>query len=148
MRSPARGATTDPLMDASPRLSSKILDALSALSDAVPAQVHGLQVGLARLVLADAPPAAARRLALATAFIEGHASREELRDARTDCWTDVGSLACGCSLADSASAHAVLSCLEVAEEAHRHTALVEQVSRVSSCGATESSILHVLGVCR
>jgi hypothetical protein len=85
---------------------------------------------------------------LAAAFIEGRASREELCDARTDCWTDVGSLACGCSLADSASAHAVLSCLETEDEAHGHAALVEQVSRVSSCGATESSILAVLGVCR
>lgn len=145
MRWPAGNATTTAMTETIPRLSSQIHAALSALSAASPARVHRLQVGLARLVLSHAPPAAAGQLDLALAFIEGDASATELREARTDCWTYLGALACGCSRADSASAHAVLSCLEPEGALHAPAALAEQVSLVLGCGASEASVLRVLG---
>ncbi len=126
------------------QLSGSIPAALAARTDAPPAEVHRLQVGLARLVLAHAPLAAAAQLELAVAFIEGRAVAAELHEAKQECWAYVGSLACGCSVADSASAHAVLSCLEAAPGAHSAAALAEQVSKVLRCGASETSILRVL----
>jgi hypothetical protein len=106
--------------------------------------VHRLQVGLAGLVVEQAAPGAPQQLALAAAFIEGHASSAALTDAQQDCWTYVGSLACGCSLADSAAAHALLTCLEPRSEAHSPRALREQVERVLSCGVDEAPVLAVL----
>ena len=75
---------------------------------------------------------------------EGRASAAELRDARQDCWTYVGSLACGCSISDSASAHAVMTCLEPDDAAHVGSLLLEQVERVRRCGASQAQILAVL----
>src|SRR5260221_6389766 len=92
------------------RLSPEIHAALATMGPASARAVHRLQVALARLVLEQAPPAAASQLDLALAFIEGRASVAELLEARQDCWVYVGALACGCSLADSASAHAVMTC--------------------------------------
>ncbi len=92
----------------------------------------------------QASPSAPQQLALATAFIEGRARREELTEAQRDCWTYVGSLACGCSMADSASAHAILICLEAAADAHAAPALREQVERVLRCGVDERAVLRVL----
>jgi hypothetical protein len=96
------------------------------------------------LVSEQASPAAPQHLALATAFIEGRARREELTEAQQDCWTYVGSLACGCSMADSASAHAILICLEASPDAHAALALREQVERVLRCAVAESSVLAIL----
>jgi hypothetical protein len=134
----------DAMADASAGLSSEIRARLAALSGATPAHVHRLQVGLAWLVLSQAPPAASGQLDLAVAFIEGRATSAELRDAKQDCWTYVGSLACGCTISDSASAHAVMSCLETDEAAHASAALAEQAHQVLRCGASETAILHVL----
>lgn len=110
--------------------------------------MHFAQIELARLVLDRAPPAASSQLELATAFLLGRVHAEELRDARQDCWTYVGSLACGCSLADSASAHAIMTCLETDTAAHTATSLREQAERVQSCGATEAQILGALAAVR
>jgi hypothetical protein len=118
--------------------------ALEPLSGLEPAQVHHLQVGLAELVLSQAPPAALGQLELAKAFIEGRADAAALRDARQDCWSYVGSLACGCSVSDSASAHAIMTCLESDRSAHEPAALVEQVERVLRCGVSEPHIIAVL----
>jgi hypothetical protein len=126
------------------RLSPEIHAALAAFGPAPPQAVHRLQVRLARLVLEQAPPAAASQLDLALAFIEGRASAAELLEARQDCWVYVGALACGCSLADSASAHAIMTCLETDAAAHASRSLQEQVERVVSCGAPEPLILSVL----
>lgn len=132
------------MADASLQLFPAIQRALARLAHAPSEQVHRLQVGLARLVLDQAPPSAPQQLALALAFIEGHAQRAQLHDAKQDLWTYVGSLACGCSIADSASAHAVLSCLETDEASHSSAALTEQVIKVLRCGVVEISILRVL----
>jgi hypothetical protein len=67
-----------------------------------------------------------------------------LRSAQQDCWTQVGSLACGCSAADSASGAALLACLEGDPSAHTPAALAEQVTRALRAGVTESAILVVL----
>lgn len=96
------------------------------------------------MVLDLAPPAAAQQLDLAEAFIEGRAESAELTEARQDCWTYVGSLACGCSLADSASAHAIMTCLETSPDAHGPQALREQVERVLRCGVEDARVLRVL----
>ena len=125
-------------------LSPRISLALDARPHAEPAAVHRLQVGLAGLVSAQASPAAPEQLALASAFIEGRAQPEALLDAQQDCWAYVGSLACGCSLADSASAHAILTCLDTRAEAHSAAALREQVERVLRCGASEAAVLAIL----
>src|SRR6478736_1174489 len=98
--------------DDTPAFSPALSDALEALSGLDSARVHRLQVGLAELVLPQAPPGAAAQLELARAFIEGRAQPAALRDAQQDCWSYVGSLACGCSVSDSASAHAIMTCLE------------------------------------
>jgi hypothetical protein len=82
---------------------------------------------------------------LAIAFIEGRATASELSSARQDCWTYVGSLACGCSIADSASAHSVMTCLETDPAAHSVAALGEQAERIARCGVEEARILAALG---
>lgn len=125
-------------------LSTEMSGRLAVFAEAPAAAIHRLQVGLARLVLAQAPPAAPGQLDLALAFIEGRASAADLLDAKQDCWTFVGSLACGCSIADSASAHAILCCLETSEDAHSVAALAEQVERVLRCGASEPAIAGAL----
>lgn len=132
------------MADGSSALSAVIRARLAALSGAPPATVHRLQVGLARLVLSQAPPSASSQLDLAVAFIEGRITSAELREAKQDCWSYVGSLACGCSVSDSASAHAVLSCLETDDDAHVSAKLSEQAEKVLRCGVSETSILRVL----
>jgi hypothetical protein len=100
---------------------------------------------LAQLLLAHAPPSASGQLDLAQGFIEGRAPPEALHEARQDCWTYVGSLACGCSVADSASAHAIMTCLETDAAAHAPDRLAEQLERALRCGAAEADLLRVLG---
>lgn len=126
------------------RLSPEIRAAVAAIGATSASAVHRLQVGLARLVLEQAPPSAASQLDLALAFVEGRAAAAELLEARQDCWLYVGALACGCSVADSASAHAIMTCLEPEETHHVAQALHEQVERVLRCGVDESRILSVL----
>jgi hypothetical protein len=126
------------------RFSPEISELLARFREAPSQVVHRLQVGLARLVLDQAPPSASSQLQLAVAFIEGRVGEPELRDARQDCWTFVGSLACGCSISDSASAHAVMTCLESDEAAHGASSLSDQIMRVLRCGVSEAEILTVL----
>jgi hypothetical protein len=128
-----------------PLLSAELQLALGRFAGATVAQVHGLQLGLAQLLLAHAPPAASGQLALARGFLEGRVPAGALHEARQDCWTYVGSLACGCSVADSASAHAVMTCLETDDAAHSPDGLAEQLERALRCGATETELLRVLG---
>lgn len=125
-------------------LSPALRAALEALSGLGPARVHRLQVGLAELVLPQAPPGAVGQLELARAFIEGRAEPAALREAQQDCWTYVGSLACGCTVSDSASAHAIMTCLETSPSARDGAALREQVERVARCGVSEQQIIAVL----
>lgn len=103
-----------------------------------------MQLRLAELLLSYAPPGAAAQLELALGFVDGRTGPAALHEARQDCWTYVGSLACGCSVADSASAHAIMICLETDASAHSPAALVEQVERSLRCGATEADVLGVL----
>jgi len=125
-------------------LSPRLRGALERFRAATPAQVHRLQVSFAELLLPHAPPVAAEQLALARDFIEGRVPARALHEARQDCWTYVGSLACGCSVADSASAHAIMTCLETSEAAHSPEGLVEQLERALRCGATEDDLLGAL----
>jgi hypothetical protein len=127
-----------------PAFSPDLSEALEALSGLDSARVHRLQVGLAELVLPQAPPGAAAQLELARAFIEGRVEPAALRDAQQDCWSYVGSLACGCSVSDSASAHAIMTCLETSPTAHEVAALREQVERIVRCGVPELKIITVL----
>ncbi|HEX2877432.1 MAG TPA: hypothetical protein VHP33_39560 [Polyangiaceae bacterium] len=99
---------------------------------------------MAELLLSYAPPGASGQLELALGFVEGRTDAAALHEARQDCWTYVGSLACGCSVADSASAHAIMICLETDATAHSPAALVEQVERSLRCGAAEVDVLRVL----
>jgi hypothetical protein len=132
------------MSEVSPRFSPEIQEALAALATLPARAAHLLQVGLAKLVLEQAPPAAASQLDLALAFIDGRATAAELKEARQDCWVYVGALACGCSLADSASAHAVMTCLETDDAAHAGGTVADQVERVLRCGAPEWRVLGVL----
>ena len=106
--------------------------------------MHELELGLASLLLDHAPVAAREQLELAARYLAGEASLVELRSAQQDCWTYVGSLACGCSVADSASGAAFLACLNGDEGAHTAVALAEQVERVLRAGASEAQILALL----
>lgn len=134
------------MADAASGLSARIAEALAACANFDSPQIHRLQVGLAGLVSAQGSPSAPQHLALASAFIEGHARPAQLTEAQQDCWTYVGSLACGCSVADSASAHAILVCLDSRADAHAAPELREQVERVLRCGVGEDDILRVLAV--
>ena len=125
-------------------ISRTLSEALESVETLDARQVHGLEIELAELVLPHAPPGAPAQLELGRALIEGRGSVSELREARQDCWAYAGSLACGCSTADSASAHAILACLEPDERAHDAKSLVEQVTRVVRCGVAEARILAVL----
>jgi hypothetical protein len=127
-----------------PLLSPRLKAELGRFSSATVEQVHRLQLSLARLVLDQAPPGAIGQLDLALGFVEGRVSATALHEARQDCWTYVGSLACGCSIADSASAHAIMTCLETDDSAHAQSGLLEQVERTLRCGATEAAVLGVL----
>ena len=127
-----------------PLLSPLLQAELGRFSTATVAQVHRVQLGLARLLLDQAPPGAAGQLEQAQGFVDGRVPAAALHEARQDCWTYVGSLACGCSVADSASAHAVMTCLETDDSAHVPSALAEQVERSLRCGATEGAVLGVL----
>jgi hypothetical protein len=87
---------------------------------------------------------AEQQLELAAAFLRGAASARDLKSAQQDCWSYVGSLACGCSVADSASGAAFLACLEGDPSAHSPAALAEQVTRALRAGASDSAVLAVL----
>ena len=127
-----------------PLLSPLMQAELGRFSSATVEQVHRLQLGLAHLVLDQAPPGAIGQLVLAQGFVDGRVSAAALHEARQDCWTYVGSLACGCSIADSASAHAIMTCLETDDSAHVPGGLAEQVERCLRCGATEAAVLGAL----
>jgi len=109
---------------------------------------HRCKLELARLVVRQAPASAANQLDLAERFLNGEASIAELAEARTDVWSYLGSLACYCSATDSASAQAILGCLETDPSAHTFASLLEQVERVARCGVSEAEIARVLGVKR
>lgn len=126
-------------------ISRALSDALESVQTRGARQVHRLEIELAELVLPHAPPGAPAQLELGRALIEGRGSLSALREARQDCWAYAGSLACGCSTADSASAHAILACLEPDEAAHDAESLAEQVKRILRCGVVEERILAVLG---
>lgn len=145
---PAGGTLWAFMAEHSSLFSGELRAALGRFSGASAAEVHRLQLGLARLLLGQAPPSAAAQLELALGFIEGRIPAEALHEARQDCWTYVGSLACGCSVADSASAHAIMTCLETDAAAHSPTALSEQLERALRCGASEPDLLRVLGSAR
>jgi hypothetical protein len=129
-----------------PLLSPRLKTELGRFSSATVEEIHRLQLALAHLVLDQAPPGAVGQLELARGFLEGRVSAMALHEARQDCWTYVGSLACGCSIADSASAHAIMTCLETDPSAHLPSALSEQVERSLRCGATEAAVLGALGL--
>ncbi|MGC4092822.1 MAG: hypothetical protein QM756_34045 [Polyangiaceae bacterium] len=119
---------------------------LSVLDDAPldARALHAMKLALARLVLGQASPNAVNQLDLAQRFLEGNATLAELHDARQDAWTYIGSLACYCSVTDSASAQAVLACLEADASAHTLQSLSEQVERVLRCRVPESEVERVL----
>jgi hypothetical protein len=124
---------------------SAIEEALSLHPASDARSIHVLEVGLARLLLAHAPAAAQQQLELAAEFLRGAAAARDLKSAQQDCWSYVGSLACGCSVADSASGAAFLACLDPEPSAHTRAALAEQVARAIRAGASEDAILAVLG---
>jgi acyl-CoA reductase-like NAD-dependent aldehyde dehydrogenase len=135
---------TTPTPDTTQRFSAQLHAELVRFAEAKVPQVHRLQLRLAELLLNHAPPGATGQLELALGFVEGRTAAAALHEARQDCWTYVGSLACGCSVADSASAHAIMVCLETDATAHSPAALVEQVERSLRCGASEADVLGVL----
>jgi len=121
------------------------LEALArTFAEVSPSTLHRLKLDLAKLVMLQAPPSAQNQLALAERFLEGGASAEALSDARQDAWAYIGSLACYCSATDSASAQAVLSCLESDAAAHTPQSLREQLERVLRCGVAQPAIARVL----
>jgi hypothetical protein len=117
---------------------------LSHLPTLAPARVHALELALAELLLGLSPPEATLQLALARRYLAGEATKTELIEAQRDCWTYVGSLACGCSIADSASAEAIMACLASSDDAHGPGALAEQVKRVLRCDIEPERVRQVL----
>lgn len=117
---------------------------LSHLPPLSPLRVHALEIALAEMLLGLSPPEATLQLALARRYVAGGATKDELIEAQRDCWTYVGSLACGCSVADSASADAIMACLATAEDAHGPGALADQVKRVLRCDIEPDQVRQVL----
>ena len=118
--------------------------AVQRYEHASPRALPRVKISLARLVLGEASPQAVQQLELAEHYLSGSASAQELREARADAWAYVGSLACHCSITDSASSTAVLSCLESDEGAHGLASLLEQTERVLRCGVPEASVANAL----
>lgn len=114
-------------------LPAEIRDAAALFRGAPPELVHRAMLGLARLVLVEAPPQAASQLELAERFLRSEASAAELASAKADVWAYIGSLACYCTPSDSASSQAVLACLETDPSQHGEAALLEQAERVARC---------------
>jgi hypothetical protein len=106
--------------------------------------VHRTQIALAKLVLGHAPPGAIHHLELAERFLVHAASAAELAEAQREIWAHTSSLACGCSLTDSASAQVILNCLARNEAEHTLAALREQATRVLQCGVPEDAVLRAL----
>jgi hypothetical protein len=132
-------------MVSAPAAHQAALEALmSHLPPLTPARVHALEISLAELLRALSPPEATLQLALARRYLAGQATKDELIEAQRDCWTYVGSLACGCSISDAASADAVMVCLSISDDAHGPAALAEQVSRVLRCEIDPEQVLRVL----
>ncbi|MFZ5892708.1 MAG: hypothetical protein ACOY0T_16735 [Myxococcota bacterium] len=125
-------------------LPSLVFAAAQRHSKTSPVEVHRLKIRLAKLVLGQATPSAVNQLELAERFVNGQSTREELADARQDAWTYIGSLACYCSVTDSASSQAVLSCLESDPAAHDFSSLLEQSERVLRCGVADATLAHEL----
>lgn len=121
-----------------------IREAASLLATAPPRTVHRAKIELAKLALSEAPPQAVNQLELAERFLHGAASSSELASAKTDVWTYIGSLACYCTVSDSASAQAVLCCLETDDGHHTAASLLEQAERVSRCRVDAERITAVL----
>jgi hypothetical protein len=106
--------------------------------------VHRTQIELAKLILGNGPPGAIHHLELAERFLAHAASAAELAEAQRDIWAHTSSVACGCSVADSASAQLILNCLAPNELEHTKAALREHVTRVLECGVSEEAVLRVL----
>jgi hypothetical protein len=124
--------------------SPAIEEALSLHATTPPRAVHERELLLARLLLAHGPAGAQQILQLARDFLDGLATAEELRSAQQDCWAYVGSVACACSVADSAAGAAFLACLESDGAAHTPAALAEQARRALQAGVAELEVLAVL----
>jgi len=127
-------------------LPPNIVSSAEQHASAPPRAIWRLQLALARLVLSQAPPSAAGQLEIAERFLGGSAEVHDLTDARQDAWIYIGSLACYCTRNDSASASAVLACLEPDEAQHTYAALLEQLQRLQLCGVPEAEVLRALGV--
>lgn len=125
-------------------LPQPVSEALSPFYGASPRAVHRAKVELAKLVLAEAPPQAVRQLELAERFLSGEANDAELATEKTEVWTYIGSLACYCTVSDSASAQAVLSCLESEDRHHTIESLFEQIERVSRCRVDAARMMAAL----
>jgi hypothetical protein len=118
--------------------------ALNKLWGATPPAIQRLKLELARLALEQAPPGSGERLELVEAWLSGRDVAVELREARQDCWAQMGSQACGCSPADAASAQCVLVCLDDAPVSHTLASLAEQCARLLSCGVSSERIVSAL----
>jgi hypothetical protein len=125
-------------------ITPSVQEALTLHAQASSSAVHELELRLAALLLEHAPVGGREQLELAERYLAGQADLAELRSAQQDCWSYVGSLACGCSVADSASGAAFLACLNGDAGAHTALALAEQAERALRAGVSEEQVLAVL----
>jgi hypothetical protein len=127
-----------------PLITPSVQEALALHAGASSAVVHELELRLAGLLRDHAPAGGREQLEVAERYLAGQADLAELRSAQQDCWSYVGSLACGCSVADSTSGAAFLACLNGDPSAHTTLALAEQAERALRAGASEAQVLAVL----
>jgi hypothetical protein len=123
-------------------LSEPAQQALAQRGGASPQTLARLELALAELLIEHGPPGARAHLELAARFLEGGATAGELAEARQECWAYAGSLACGCSAADSATSAAFLAVLDASP--HTLESLTEQVERALRSGVSEERVLAVL----
>lgn len=119
--------------------------ALARHAGASAGAIQRLELALAELLVEHGPPGARGHLDLARRFVDGDAAAAELSEARQECWAYAGSLACGCSAADSATSAAFLAVLDASAAAHTLASLREQTERALRAGVSEGRVVEALG---
>lgn len=116
----------------------------SSLADehegSAPRVVQRVKRRLLELARPSLPPVAFPLLELVDRYLEGEPLEGELAEGRADVWAQVGTLACYCSVDDSAALRSVLAVLETDEGAHAPSSLERFAEDVAILGVAPAAI--------
>lgn len=105
-----------------------------------PRVVHRAKAELLETVRSSLPPFAQRLLPLVQRYLDGEAVEHELREGRADVWAHLGTLACYCTVDESASLRSVLSALESEVGAHDEASLEGFLRDLALVGASTEAL--------